>query len=509
MIIPIPPMTNLLSASMFSHDCSRNEDHPTVIPICRITAVRQAQVYGVLHYSPQLKHLFLCSTIDDLKSTRLLAAAISRMSNLHTLHVLNVAFEWPESKLVPTIVACCPPSLITLDIRYRSWDEGCDSKELKTEEDWEAAVEAVKHFMPLLGEENGVPIVPRQGSLDRLSHLHTSQLETLTLEEVLSVFKQCPNITNIFNLELGGHIDPMDVAKCIIEHCPKVNRLTHHHVLVDFQLIMNILSILPTDTLQAFVCCVPDKSSANLASRLLRHSASLREIHLRKYQDFSSKAFQSILVHCQALETFSCEGHGPVHTIKFNLADVTEIPWGATRLKHLRLMIAMDYVEPTGEGPLYQRLSQTNLSAADYNQMVMLKKLYHQIGRLIDLETLNMRLFDPLRPGYYTKDDEISFPGMLSLPREDSNRLGYLHLLAGLKKLRTLHRVIIARHDETIKMVEQPEVEWIAQNWPSLEEITFFRSPEPGQSKPQPRPSCFLWLQDQMPRLKMHVPGTY
>jgi hypothetical protein len=239
----------------------------------------------------------------------------------------------------------------------------------------------------------------------------------------------------------------------------------------------------------------------------LRHSASLREIHLKNHQEFNSKAFQSILVHCQALETFRCVSHGPACAIKFNLADAIEIPWGATRLKHLRLMIAMDYVEPTTEGQLYKRLSQTNLNAAYYNQLVMLKKLYHQIGRLIDLETLSMRLFDPLRPDYYS-NNEISFPGMLSLPREGSDRLGYLHILAGLKKLHTLDRVIMARHDETIELIEQPEVEWIAQNWPSLEEIAFFCSPESTQPKSQTMPPCFLWLQSQMLRLKMYVAGN-
>ncbi|KAF9277823.1 hypothetical protein BGZ68_008980 [Mortierella alpina] len=519
-MIIIPPMTSLLSFTYDSHPRGYCEDNPTLRAACNLTTVRQAQVYGVLHCSPQLEKLSLTIAIEGPWDTPLLAAAISTMVNLQILNIeAFLGFE-----LIPTIVACCPPSLITLDISFESpsWSDyyEYELEGYKSEEEQEADAEAVRRFMPLLGQENGVLIVPRQGHLGRLLQLGVTDFAFLTVEEILSVFKQCPNLTNVYSLMLSRDVDHLDIVKCIGEHCPKVNRLVHFDSRLDPQLIMDVLSALPTHTVQTFICRGLDKSSTDLASRLLRHSASLCEISLHSYQHFSSKAIQSILVHCQALETFSCQS--PVLETKFDLADAIELPWASTRLKCLRLLIAMDYTEHGNEGPFYKRLPLTNLTAAEYRRTIMLEKLYHQIGTLVNLDTLHMRLFVPeyravvalraenetLFPGGrpdYPSLTGISFPGMLSLPRENSDRLGYLHLLAGLKKLRMLRGVTVADSNETIKLIEQPEVEWIAQNWSSLEHVPFFRDPQSGQPGPQPKPSCFLWLREQMPLLKMDL----
>ncbi|KAF9905140.1 hypothetical protein EC991_001960 [Linnemannia zychae] len=509
MTIPIPPMTGLLS---FIYESNRDNycgNHPKPLSACKIFTLRQAHAYGVLHYSSRLETLTLEIAIEDIRDTRLLAATISRMANLQTLSVQNLWWDWSKTKTIPTIVACCPSSLTALYIRFRSSYDDYECEDPKTDEDEEADEEAVKRLMPLL-EENGVLIVPRQGRLDRLLRLGITDLTSLTLEEVLSIFKQCPSITEAFTLELSKDINPLDIAKCIGEHCPRVNRLAHGRGQgFEIQFIMEIMSALPTHTVQSFTTLAFNKSSTDLASRLLRHSATLREVHIDQCQEFDSKAIQSILVQCQALEYFNYRhpGSSPVCPTKFNLADAIEFPWASTRIKDLRLLIAMDYIEPAPEGRFYERLPLTNLTAAEHRRMAMLEKLYCQIGRLVNMENLTMRLVVRDHPTIEASYTQITFPGMLSLPHEGSGRVGHLHLLAGLKKLRILHGVARAHSDETIKMIEQPEVEWIAQNWSLLQSVDFFRNPMPGRSEPerQPKTPCFLWLQEQMPRLKMNI----
>ena len=223
------PMPNLLSFTYYSQEHSYDEHRPGCMPSCKITTIRQAQVYGVLYYSSQLENLTLYITIDGLMDTRLLAAAISRMSDLQTILVHNLAFDCSKNKFIPTLVACCPPSLISLHVWHGMCDGFYETEDEKTEADWEAEKEAAKYFMPSLGEDDGVLIVPRQGHLDKLYQLDATQLNSLTEEEIRSVFKQCPNLTDIHTLELNEHIDPFDIAKYIGEHCPKVNRLIHRN----------------------------------------------------------------------------------------------------------------------------------------------------------------------------------------------------------------------------------------------------------------------------------------
>ncbi|KAI7818102.1 hypothetical protein BC939DRAFT_496197 [Gamsiella multidivaricata] len=232
---------------------------------------------------------------------------------------------------------------------------------------------------------------------------------------IFLVFKQCPNLTDFFSLVLSQDVDPLDVAKYIDEHRPKVNRLVRNSRYRNLQLIMDVMNTLPTHTVQILICFWFNESSTDLASHLLRHSASLREVYLEQCQEFNNKAIQSILVHCQALEAFSLKSSA-AWKIKFDLADAIEFPWASTCLEDLRLLIAMDYIEPTPEGPFYKRLPPINITAAEYSQTVMLEKLYRQISRLVNLDKLVLRLIVCKHPTDIASYTEISFPGMLSLP---------------------------------------------------------------------------------------------
>ncbi|KAG0056333.1 hypothetical protein BGZ83_005452 [Gryganskiella cystojenkinii] len=489
-------MTRLLSFTYFGHGVDYLENQS---PSSKYNTVRQAQVYGVLHYSSQLRELSLDIDIDDLRDTQLLAAAISRMLNLQKLRVESLRYDWSGNKFIPTIVECCPSSLVDLIIDFHTFsdDDPLDFG-AKTEEEKAAEVESVRFCMPLLWEENGVSVIPRQGQLDRLHRLVARQLGQLTIDEIFSVFKQCPNLTKFFGPELSKDIDPLDVAMCIGRHCQKVNWLAQAGSR-NPMLLMDIMDALSTQTVEVFFFHTFDKSSVDLASRILRHSGSLREIRLENCQEFNSRAIQTILVHCHALEEFICQGRCNDWEMKFDLADAIEFPWGSTRLKCLHLLIAMDHIEPTPEGPFYERVPPINLTDAEDIQMSMLKKLYHQIGRLVDMEVLTMRLIVRKYPPAFPTT--ILFPGMWSLPRGNSGQLGYLHLFASLKKL----RVFISNmdSDKTIKLIGQPEVEWIAHNWPSLQRIDFFRNPRSRHPASPPKPSCFQWLKEQMPQLKM------
>ncbi|KAG0214134.1 hypothetical protein BGX28_002650 [Mortierella sp. GBA30] len=468
MLIPIPPLVSLLSFFYRREVPCYHEDHPLFTSVCKLTAVLQGQVYGVIYHSSRLKKLSLDISINGLRDTRLLAAAVCRMENLQRIYLQDYNFGWPQTKFIPTIVACCPPSLAELCICRADAAELLEAEERKTEEEKEAEEKALRNSMPLLEEGNGLPVVPRKGKLGRLFRLFSD-------------------------------VNPSDVAKCIGEHCQKVNNLDGRHGRAS-QLLMDTMNALPMQTVQVFTCPQFDKSSADLASCLLRHSTSLREVNLNYGGEFDSKAVQSILVHCQALETFSFI-RGAWLKPRFNLADAIEFPWASTSLKNLGLLIAMDYIEPTSDGPFYNRMPPVNLTAAEYSQTMMLEKLYCQIGRLVNMETLSLQLVVPKHPTVITDYTSVSFPGLLSLPRENSDRLGYLHLMVGLKKLRRLYSCV--ERDDTVKSMGQPEVEWIVQNWPSLEDIDLLGNIQPGKLVSPSKPPCFQWLHEQMPRLKM------
>ncbi|KAG0056451.1 hypothetical protein BGZ83_004958 [Gryganskiella cystojenkinii] len=497
MIIPIPPMTGLLSFSYFGDGVDNLENQSIFKPTSKLNTVRQAQIYGVLHYSPRLRELSLVLDIDNPSDTRLLAAAISRMLNLQKLDVRSLQWDWSENKFIPTIVRYCPSSLVDISISFHTVSYEDDIEAEKTEEEEEAEAESVRLCMPLLCQENGVPAIPRQGQLNRLSRLRVTNLRALTIQEIFSVFKQCPNLTNVYCLELNEDIDPLDVAMCIGKHCQKLNSLVQGRgSMFDPPkplMLMDIMSALPKQTVQIFHCHKFDESSADLVSRFLRHSETLCKVNLETLQEFDSKDIQSILVHCQALEEFRCHNVSNAWKTKFDLAHAIEFPWSCTRLKHLRLHIAMDHIEPSPEGPFYKHMPLSDLTAAEHLQVIMLEKLYLQIGCLIDMEMLTLKLIDCDK-----RRSNIMFPGMLSLPHGNSGGLGYLHLLVNLKKLRVFFSFITS--DEAIEFIGQPEVEWIAQNWSSLEYIDFFYLPTQPLTL-----SCFQWLQKQMPRLKMNA----
>ncbi|KAF9138102.1 hypothetical protein BGX30_009589, partial [Mortierella sp. GBA39] len=197
-------------------------------------------------------------------------------------------------------------------------------------------------------------------------------------------------------------------------------------------------------------------------SMFQRHSSTLREISLNGYMRIDSKVVQTILVECEALESFKvhCPNYCDPRPLCLHLEDAIEIPWASTRIQELQLAIAIPerplFLPVDGTTPYYNRPPPTTLSVEETQQFKDLESFYRQIGKLTQLRRLDLRAhyYDPTGKRDRSRAfGSNAFPGMMNLGGEKTGRPGYLQLLGGLTKLKTLVGSVAADTKETMSFL--------------------------------------------------------
>ncbi|KAG0293212.1 hypothetical protein BGZ96_003153 [Linnemannia gamsii] len=338
-------------------------------------------------------------------------------------------------------------------------------------------------------------LIKRTTPLISLKVLWLWDLLDYTKEEVTAICMNCPNIVQFHLPNILGVYNVDDIARTVATLCPKVRTLQFYGegqgTNIDFP--FKVLEAMPEQQLER-VCIRNfhiELDEQMTRSVFLRHSATLHTLILQGCSPTDSAAVRTILTECVVLEDLRFVA---THQADFEaiwpypdlygkgcgilLADAIAAPWACTKIKHLNLLVRINELCTGHElaPPAYfRRETPVELLPAEVHYFEPLEQLYRQIGRLVELQHLDLRL-DMMGPNGEMHEDtpactEVSFPGLMNI---GMGRPGYLELLGGLSKLRQLRGSVLADTYETKLRVGAMEVFWMRDHWPELEWGDFF-----------------------------------
>ncbi|KAK3814523.1 MAG: hypothetical protein JOS17DRAFT_760669 [Linnemannia elongata] len=528
-VVPIPPMTLLTKLNFFFGEQGEFEGCPYYLPSYSDPKATLTQLCWLIQSNPHLLDIKLQGfIIKDGRDANLLTRVISGLQRLQSLFVFF--YQWDEwagpwtSRIGVDLFLASPPTL-------RTWT--VSTGELY-EEDLDVFTDEFVQLTPgdlqsweKSDEECGLEMATprRQEPMLDLKTLSLGALAGETKEEdIRSVFRRCPNLTTLNISPIPSAItDIRYLAQDIAQFCPKLNHLSLHTfgegAEVAGELLVLILKALPPQQVTRFDCnnlplfTAKGLGSSTEAGYIFRqHSGTLRTLSLSGYRNIDSKAIQTILVGCQALEDLliAWETGSDQRQLCLHLEDAIELPWGCTRLKRLDLRIAIPD-EPLhhlayGAVPYYNRPAPTTLSQAEKVQFRSLGSFYQQLGALTELRSLDLKVlfFDPAEKGRGISAQYTTFPGLFGLWNNEAGRPGYLQLLGGLTKLESLSGSISVTSEEARAIIGMNEVIWMEQHWPALERGQFFRDDDDEEER-LPRPLLW-WKRKKAGGRLRHIP---
>ncbi|KAG0377203.1 hypothetical protein BGX24_006511, partial [Mortierella sp. AD032] len=136
-----------------------------------------------------------------------------------------------------------------------------------------------------------------------------------------------------------------------------------------------------------------------------------------------------------------------------NLKHAISRRWACTNLQFLDLGVSIPLMFgfQSGRPPYYQRMPIVRVHYVEVEWLAQLRRLYQQIGSLTSLKHLGLLAVQPYKDQenafYYNTN--ITFPAMLSLGDEASDRPGFLDFLGGLTHLEELCGSICINNHET------------------------------------------------------------
>ncbi|KAG0310219.1 hypothetical protein BGZ97_012709, partial [Linnemannia gamsii] len=489
-------MTLLTKLEFYFGEQGEFEECPYYLPSYRDPKAIITKICWIIDSNPHLLDLQLNGfIIKDLRDARLLIRSVSGLQRLQNLHVFF--YQWEEwagpwmSQVAIDLFFACPATLRACKVRSSELDES--DLDVFTDEYIQLSPGNLQSW-ERSDEECGLTTTTprRQEPLLQLKSLSIGALDEGTTEEdIRSVFRHCPNITTLDMPPVPSKIsDAQRLGQDIAQYCPKLSDLSFRSFGsgsdVAGELLVWILEALPPQQVTGFHCnhlppfnALGLGSGSDAGSIFQRHSSTLRTITASGCQNIDSKAIQTILVGCEALEELfiAWELGSDQRRLCLHLEDAIEIPWACTRIQRLNLTIAIPDKPlrhlADGVVPYYNRPSPITLSAEETAQFRLLESFYRQIGTLTELQILNLQalFFDPRENGrkISTEFYDDIFPGLLSLGSRETGRPGYLHLLGGLTKLRSLEGSFSATTEEAKATFGVREVVWMEQHWPALE----------------------------------------
>ncbi|KAK3841472.1 MAG: hypothetical protein J3R72DRAFT_444942 [Linnemannia gamsii] len=484
------------------------------------TTTTARQVCWIIQQSPHITHLQLKElSAPSLKVMELLAVTFHGLRLLQEirLHIhadeevwqrgfYKVFFALPASVRVCMMVGGKPLNRSHYWRGINRWDynlreDGVDS-ELDTEDDDESisnsrqntndiggsivAVQEDNQDNEEMDQEFVIPeIFCRDEPLSQLKTFQAWNMNLLTNEEVLAVFDHCPRMTRLSVPPVSAKGEDLDIlARSISERCPHLRRLSSSHS--DATLVRAIMEAMSNQQQIEEVKVSNDHGHfgmGDMRRALARHSTTLRTLDFRGIF-FKSENLLSILELCESLEILiqesKSDGSGPFIT----LTDAISVPWACKRIRHLEIAIGLEPVSLSSEDvPYYQRPAPLTLLEGEKRQFEDLEMFYREIGSLVHLRYLDLHGTYMDHEGNGTQplqkhSGDFTFPGMLTIRDDVTGRPGYLDLLSGLVKLKTLRGSVRVTTDEAKATVGDREMEWIVSHWPDLERVAFFSCDE-------------------------------
>ncbi|KAG0209785.1 hypothetical protein BGX33_005334 [Mortierella sp. NVP41] len=531
-IIPLPPMGHLTELKVHFAEALTPGSHFFRSPnygTDKSVWPRVDQVCWIMQLSPLLVDICIfCMELLTYRDGMRLLKTIYGLSRLQKLQLLLAGPYAIENWISSHLVFACPSNLesLSLDVmpdmgQYK--DRSDQEKDLVDETDQadedqrgDEGQSSSTNMTPKTKKDFYEGMLPHRSSgfLYRLSSLSFEYLQGCGYEGVYSIIRYCPSLQHFRVPCFDESLDPDLIGSYLVAHLPELKslrvRITEDEGLED-TLPFTILYCMREGQLKELFLDWP--SSPEVTSALIhRHASSLRKIDLSDGQGFESKSVQTILLSCAALEEFIMGTSQPYKRSHITLADAIEKPWVCTKLKTLEILFRFKTAGLFGkDGPskYYNRQTPVVLSETERRTFASLEQLYRQIGSLTELEVLDIgatseshRTQGRFR-GILALRDEESLPGMLTLGDQEAGRPGYLSLLSGLTKLRSVYGwVFHVTNPEQGKTVGWAEVCWINETWARLREADFFPFRTPKQGSPKMKPE-FKWLQDRQPSLTM------
>ncbi|KAF9144097.1 hypothetical protein BG015_000208 [Linnemannia schmuckeri] len=529
-MMPIGPMTNLVSFTYLAYIGKRSVNHPAFVSSARFPKARQTQIFWMLQQCPHLKNLTMDLLFSEEQELVPLAKVLPTLRSLKRLD-FTVTMDHTKdlSQLVPTLVFSAPASVECLemgldDIDDFDYDQVSVIWDDEDPQEQDSSSSAAVHITEPLPKERTRPRDVWTGErrqerpLIHLRRLHIASFAQVSPVDMAAIFAHCPALIELHMPDLDEGADVRWVARCIAQSCPRISQVFQHgRVEDDQQLTLEIVRAVEEQKLEGLLFSSILGGDDLIPVVLQRHSTVLRELRLKDCIRLSSKSIQKVLSTGRGLEVFRIEPYRPALSC-ISLEDAVAEEWVCKGVKQLRLEIKIGAIIPPSPDAYYKRVEKEGplvLTEAERTHFSLLETLYRQIGSLAELEHLDIRAVAECSEelAYRHSYHDVSFPGMLSLGDEKAGRPGYLDLFSGLKKLRSLNGSVRAKTDETRVTVGQRECEWLSVHWPLLEDLDLcsyqqrddFLSDVHGRDER----TCFRWLKERRPKLNLKGPGPH
>ncbi|OAQ32003.1 hypothetical protein K457DRAFT_153956 [Linnemannia elongata AG-77] len=477
-LLPLSPprmnnLTQLQSYGSFLRQADVSYDYYSgdyLVHLCRI-----------LQFCPRIVDLSMHDVpIHDEQDILLIGRAISGLDSLRDVR-LNLHLcrgSTLKSKVFSPIFFALPSGVEALNLALQNY-RSSDIQPVTSNKTREVTVEQLRR---------------RQEPLCKLRSWFGLETAKHDLQTITALLSHCPELERLEVPEYLSDTDIPEIATVIATSCPKLKHIHHWYSGQDPLAVMliTLITAMAQDTLVTLEYGGAEDENHKLGTSLQRHFGSLKSVIMRGCYHMESTTIQTILAGCRELEELTIEGgYDPC---EIRLADAVAQQWASKKIRRLLIEINIGDMEELRKETFYSRRLPIVFTDTEADRMRQLKRLYQQVGSLLELEDLNLRITVPVDAmngqDNYLCYRNVSFPGLMALPDEEAGRPGYLHLLAGLKNLKTLQGSFSADTEETKLTIDQGVCTWIHQHWPRLEKIAFFSR---GTTLTAP----FQWLVDQ------------
>ncbi|KAK5808492.1 hypothetical protein F5H01DRAFT_352200 [Linnemannia elongata] len=387
--------------------------------------------------------------------------------------------------------------------------------------DWMAS-----SYVPGESEDGWVRIPRRPMPLLRSLQL-PDKPEVGYTDEFCPVLENCPALEALVLPTVGQRPFNLNKLLCII----KDQRLRLKRITVDYprkhdelhDIPGSVIDILDEHTLEALdISFFKEGPYTCLTSKLLRHSESLCDLTFDAVKSLYSTTILDLLCNCRALKKLVVRSGGDISVdnsddiqclqdISLAITHAVAKPWVCLHLSHLEIPVMLDWVAFT---PTSGRFHDWRHTQGDSNWET-LRKFYRQIGRLHQLEILDLKACSvyPSSAASGATSSDITLPGMLLLPFTPKPSLlhppknqnitpGFLDLLSGLTRLRELRgsvRVDVPVMRLTMRL---DTYRWMARHWPLLK-VAEFLTPGYQSAFVYTLPPHITWLFTERPSLTL------
>ncbi|KAK3823053.1 MAG: hypothetical protein J3Q66DRAFT_330751, partial [Benniella sp.] len=254
--------------------------------------------------------------------------------------------------------------------------------------------------------------------------------------------------------EQAPHIDSL-VSKAAVVACKNL-RSIRVRFLYDVEFLLTCLAETRTKTLEVINVHDTGFFSSTLVQHFLQEGARLQEFSMSRNMKKSGLRFYHVMRGGQ---------------------------WSCLRLKILRLIVCRSVLGQRQEGDSDVASSTKSIPCLLEEGVTM---LYQQIGRLAQLEVLDLRYATLNERDPYEEDymDDLTFSGGLPF----------------LSELKSLRQLVLISNLWTA--MGQCEIEFMADNWPRLEMVAFGTDAK-RQDWSSPEFDHWRWLEKQRPGLRL------